>query len=328
MVIPVHDGGAKFQRVLQALAASSRMPDEIIVVDDASRDSSTDIARSLGAQVLAIPGKPVGPAAARNQGANAAKGEILVFIDADVAVHSDTLALIEAAFSACPVIDALFGSYDDTPADHSLVSLYKNLEHHYVHQHSKPDASTFWAGCGAVRREVFLSAGGFDESFSRPSIEDIELGIRLKQAGYCIRLCPDIQATHLKRWTLANLLRSDIYDRAIPWTRLILTTRQMPPDLNLDWKSRLSAFFAWFSILCLGLAIRFPLALSGVLLSIVIIVILNIYLYQFFFQKNGILFSVGAGLLHILYFLYSSLAFLIFVTWHFLTKYFGNLAHS
>ena len=105
-----------------------------------------------------------------------------------------------------------------------------------------PDASTFWGGCGAIRRSVFIGVGGFDaERFPRPSIEDIELGHRLRVAGYRIRLDRSLQGTHLKRWRLLSVIRTDIACRAVPWARLILINRRVPDDLNLKMDQRVSA---------------------------------------------------------------------------------------
>jgi GT2 family glycosyltransferase len=67
--------------------------------------------------------------------------------------------------------------------------------HHFLHQHSNREATTIWAGCGAIRREVFLKLGGFNETCARPSIEDIELGLQLRHAGYYIRFCPDVKSS-------------------------------------------------------------------------------------------------------------------------------------
>ena len=151
-----------------------------------------------------------GPAAARNTGAQAASAPLVFFLDADVAVHPDTFGRAVARFEADPGLAALFGSYDDCPAAPGLVSQFRNLLHHYVHQQgsfvddARP-ARTFWTGCGAIRRQVFLDLGGFDpQLYRRPAIEDIELGYRLTRAGCRIDLARDIQATHLKRWTLAR----------------------------------------------------------------------------------------------------------------------------
>ncbi len=191
--------------------------------------------------------KGSGPAVARNCGARAARGEFIAFIDADVVVRPTTLRqLSDCLHSGC---DATFGSYDLQPAAANLVSQFKNLSHHFVHQAAKRDASTFWAGCGAIRSDVFARLHGFCEDYRRPCIEDIELGVRMKRAGYQIRLSPDIQVTHLKRWTLASCIAADFFDRALPWTQLILDSKNMPDDLNLKHSQRLCGLLCC----CLGI---------------------------------------------------------------------------
>ncbi|MBN1317294.1 MAG: glycosyltransferase, partial [Anaerolineales bacterium] len=293
----------------------------VIVVDDGSTDSSSELAQRAGAIVISLDGRPHGPAFARNRGAEKATGDILVFIDADVAVHVDTLARIDQVFLEQPELTALFGSYDADPPARSLVTLYKNLSHHYVHQKGRREASTFWAGCGAVRRDAFLDLHGFDESYRRPSIEDIELGARLKRAGHRIWLQPEIQATHLKKWKLASMLRADIRDRAIPWTRLIVRSGHIPVDLNLSIKSRLSAFFAWLAIISLAVGSLFPAAWFGTLFSLLVVGWLNVDLYRFFLQKGGLGFTIGAVGLHLIYYLYSSAVFAIHAVPAWLARY-------
>lgn len=313
VIIPVHNGGDRFRRCLEALAESDRIPDEIIVVDDASTDASSSLAGVSGARVITLKGDPRGPAFARNRGAREAYGEILVFLDADVAVHKDTLARITGYFSDNSEAAAVFGSYDDDPPERSIVSLYKNLQHHYVHQHGSQVSSTFWAGCGAIRRTIFESVGGFSEKYTRPSIEDIELGRRITNTGYRILLCPEIQVTHLKRWTFTGWLKCDIFDRAIPWSRLILSDSHLPDDLNLDWRNRVSALAAWASILfcCLGFFFHWAWIVAGCFTTAVAIT--NRDLYRFFARKGGFAFATAAAVLHFFYFLYSSAVFAIVV---------------
>jgi GT2 family glycosyltransferase len=311
VIIPVHDGGDELRLCMEALEASTRTPDEIIVADDASTDGSGQLARRHSAQVVTLEGTSHGPAFARNRGAEKARGDILVFLDADVAIHPDALARMEQYLIEHPEIAALFGSYDADPRAPGLVSRYKNLLHHYVHQHSRREASTFWGACGAVRREVFVTLGGFDEGYARPKIEDIELGVRLRRAGYRVWLCPDVQVTHLKRWTFGNLLRADILDRAIPWSRLILQDAHLPTELNLDIRSRLSAIAAWLTPAFLVLAVWSPWAVIGALLSVAVVGILNADLYRFFQHQGGVWFATAAAGLHMLYLLYSSLIFVL-----------------
>jgi GT2 family glycosyltransferase len=309
VVIPAHNGGESLRLCLEALARSTRAADEVIVVDDASTDGSGDLARKLGARVLRLTGPSRGAAHPRNRGAAIASGDLLVFIDADVAVHTDALERLERSMSEHEDIAALFGSYDAHPRAQGLVSRYKNLLHHYVHQHGRREASTFWTGCGAIQREVFDAIGGFDESFRM--IEDIELGTRLRRAGYRIWLRPDVQVTHLKRWTLGSLLRSDIFDRAIPWSRLVLQSAHLPAVLNLDFRSRWSALALWAALLLVVLACWWPWARVAALLCLMVVGALNAGLYRFFCRQGGVLFGVTAAGLHALYLLYSSLVFVL-----------------
>ena len=239
VIIPVHNGGVKFTKCLQSLAASESAPAEVIVVSDGDSDGSWRVAEQFGARVMRIP-TPEGPARARNLGARTAKGDILFFFDADVAIPQDAVGRIAAAFQDAPDLAALFGSYDDEPFESNFLSQYKNLFHHYVHQAAKEEASTFWSGCGAIRREVFMAMGGFEEGYRQPAIEDIDLGYRLRKAGHRIRLLKELQVKHLKRWECLSLLKADILYRALPWTELILEEGRFIDDLNTTRSNRLS----------------------------------------------------------------------------------------
>ena len=244
IIIPSHNARGTLKRCLEAVQSSTYKPYEVIVVDDGSTDDSVEIGKSYGAHVIELERGPSGPANARNQGAQAAGGEFLFFIDADVVIRPDTLQEMAGSFARSPEIAAVFGSYDETPGDGRFLSQYKNLFHHFVHQRASENASTFWSGCGAVRRDVFFQVGGFDTlKYPRPSIEDIELGRRIKAAGYTIFVNKVIQVKHLKRWTLTGLIKTDVFDRAIPWTLLIISEQAIPNDLNLEGSQRLSALF-------------------------------------------------------------------------------------
>jgi hypothetical protein len=235
-IVPATDRPATLARCVDALRSADEPPDEVIVVDEPLR---------------------AGPAEGRNIGAALALGDVLLFVDADVVAHHDAVARVRARLRDDPGLAGVFGAYDDDPAAPGLVSRFRNLLHHHVHERGAGPALTFWAGLGALRRDAFEAAGGFDAArFPRPSIEDVELGLRLTAAGRRLALDPTIRGTHLKAWTLAGMARSDLLDRGVPWVELALRTRSFPPTLNLDRRHRLSA--AASVALTVGLAARRP----------------------------------------------------------------------
>lgn len=310
VIMPVFNGGVDFRSCLDAVRENDSRHLEIIVVDDGSTDNTAAHAGALGCRVFSTDGSQSGPAKARNIGAEHATGEILLFVDSDVVIMPGSLAKIASAFRSEPSLDALFGSYDDHPGAPNFLSQYKNLLHHYVHQHGNSEAATFWSGFGAVRRDVFLRHGGFnDRRYPRPSLEDIDLGYRIKKGGGRIKLDKSLQATHLKRWTASTLLISDIFDRAIPWGRLAVEHRPVPRDLNLDRTSTYSVLSAWLLAASLPAAVSFPPARLTGLAGALLLIILNRDLYRWFADRRGPGFAVAAALWHWLYLLYGSAAF-------------------
>lgn len=257
IVVPVHNSAATLPACLGALNAalafassdsSSAITAEIIVVDDRSTDTGAAEARRLGARVIYNAAR--GPASARNTGVAEARGNVLLFVDSDVVVQPRTIRQVLNTLDAKPDIAAVFGSYDDEPPAQDFFSQYKNLLHHFIHQSSSENAGTFWAGCGAIRREIFEQIGGFNESlYAESSIEDIDLGVWLRESGHAILLDKSLQVKHLKRWTFTSLLHSDLFRRAKPWSELMLQRAAIPDDLNVKWPHRISALLIWLVLI-------------------------------------------------------------------------------
>jgi GT2 family glycosyltransferase len=293
---------------------------EIIVVDDGGTDDSGMLAEQIGAKVFKF-ASPGGPARARNQGAQIAQGSILFFIDADVTLTEETIDRVLETFRECPSLAALIGSYDDEPGAKNFLSQYKNLFHHYTHQTGCEEASTFWGACGAIRREAFWAVGGFDQRYRYPSIEDIELGYRLKRAGCQIQLNKAVQVKHLKHWKVGSLLRAEIFYRAIPWTELLWRDQQFNNDLNLKHSSRVSLVLSYALLVCLITAWWwFPAWFIGMGIGLLLL-ILNWPVYKFFYQKRGLIFTIQVVFWHWLYFLYGGLAFAIGTFRHWINHY-------
>lgn len=310
VIMPVYNGRGFLERSLPPLVAMLARGEleEIVVVDDSSTDDTAAYAASQGARVIPSGGR-LGPGGARNQAAGLAKGEVLWFVDADVVVHEDAARELQRAFAE-PGVVAVFGSYDDEPPAQNFLSQYKNLVHHFYHHRGVADASTFWAGCGGVRKDAFLAIGGFDlERYKRPSIEDIELGHRLKAAGGRILRWPDLQGTHLKVWRFVNLIHTEVFCRAIPWSRLMLRSGGLVNELNVGVGERLRALLAGLFVLALLASLLPGVPAWTALVALAAIAAANRRLVQLFARRRGPLFALGGLLFHQVYYLYSGAAF-------------------
>lgn len=314
VIVPAHQAEQVLGRALSSLHDSDLPRDswELIVVDDASTDGTSLIAAEFADIVVCLAGKPHGPAYARNRGVEAASGEVVVFVDSDVCVHTDTLRRFALLFWKDQELAGAFGSYDTNPPDRGLVSSFRNLLHHYVHQHGAGPAETFWAGCGAIRRRHFLEVEGFDEwHFPRPQIEDIELGRRMRRRGHRLLLCPEIQCAHLKRWTLVGMVRTDFKDRGVPWMRMLLAEGKNTSEqsLNLRLRDRCSTALVGVATGALMVA---PFAWSvwlplTALLATLMVVALNRRFYQFLAGLRSPLEVAAMVPLHMLFYFVAGL---------------------
>jgi len=295
------------RRVLSILDSTATSAEVVFVFDGAAPPAPAWLDRP-DVRIVTT-GIRSGPATARNLAAESARGEILFFVDADVELAADAIDRIHATFAADPDLVGLFGTYDDEPAADGLVSTFRNLLHHHTHVSHPGRASTFWSGCGAMRTTAFLDVGGFDETFAYPSVEDIELGMRVAANGGRILIAPDVRCKHLKYWTLASMVLTDIVHRATPWTRLIMKSHKLPATLNLDWRGRLSGVCSVLVAACLAVAVFVPVALWAALACGLVVVALNSGFYGLCLRKRGVGFAVASVALHWLYFVYSSLTF-------------------
>jgi glycosyltransferase involved in cell wall biosynthesis len=325
VIMPVYNGVDFIKESLPPLIDMQKRGEvlEVIVVDDTSTDKTPILAAEMGARVLPSGGR-LGPGAARNVAAREAKGDLLWFIDADVIVHDNAAVTMQAGFDSDEVV-GVFGSYDDAPPAQNFLSQYKNLVHHFYHQKALENASTFWSGCGAIRKDKFLAVNGFDvEKFKHPSVEDIELGYRLIAAGGRIRLLIDLQCTHLKEWRFVNLVHTEVFRRAIPWSRLMLAGDGLMNDLNVGFGERIRAVVAGLFCLCGLLLLGGYLSLSIFFLITFVVLLINKEIVQLFLRRKGLFFALGGFLFHQFYYIYSSLAF----AWVVLERQFDKLVST
>lgn len=276
VIVPATDDPPTLDRCRAALAAALGPDDEVLVVD----------------RPALLP-----PAGARNLGAARASGDVLVFVDADVFVHPDALARLRARLDRDPTLTAVFGSYDDAPDVDTTVSAFRNLLHHHVHTAAPGPAQTFWSGLGAVRRDVFLAVGGFDEDrYRHPSIEDVELGARIVAHGGRIELDPSVRGTHAKQWTLRSMIVTDFARRGVPWVELLLRRGTTSTALNLGWRHRLSALTSLVAVA--AVLVRLPRAAVA---AVAALVGLNRSFYALLARRQGPRRAVAGVGLHLLH---------------------------
>lgn len=319
VIIPAYNARATLPGCLEAINAMGWKPDELILFSDGSTDETDDMARAAGATVIRNDGKPKGPGHGRNEAAKAAKSDLLLFVDADVVISRNALEQLVADMQAHGA-KAAFGSYDDAPWSQRVTSLYANLRHHYVHQHAKREAKTFWSGLGLIDRELFLALGGFDVvMFKHPSIEDIELGARVITAGHRIRLVPDALCKHWKDWSLWRVWHTDVVRRAAPWSRLIVDGKTGEADLNISHAERLKSLLALLVVMgMLGTALAAlalpklagPL-LGGTALVLLFYIWLNRDFFGFLAKRLGFFRSLGAMAMHLCYHIYAPVTFVL-----------------
>jgi len=290
VIIPVYNGSDTLSRCLSALAASIVQEFETVVVDDGSLDDSAAVAGRFGVRLVRLE-QNSGPAAARNTGVAVSAAPLLLFLDDDVIIPPSFLGSALKAIEERPVFSALFRAFGKETVPEDVCSRHKNLVHHWNHQTASSEAATFCGGFGLIRREAFLAVGGFDPQ--QRFLEDIDLGYRLHRMGHRIFLAKHLQATHAKVYTLVSLLRSDLCERALPWTRLMLKHRIFRFDLNTRLHNVLSVLAAYLLPVSVALDLHLRLAAGLVLLFLW----LNRGFLVLGWREYGLAFAVRSALL-------------------------------
>ena len=301
LVIPAHQDGPMLRRCLCSVASLDPPPKEVIIVVDGGSLQVADAVTRFPFRIILLPHSP-GVAAARNIAVLESQGLAIAFLDSDTEARPDHILRAASALSDHPWADAVIGSYDASPRDRSPISLFRNLLHHHTHQNHPIETCSFWTGCGVITSEAFRLVGGFDEMFSKPSVEDIELGHRLRRAGLRIALAPDWQVCHLKKWTLRSMILTDTLARAFPWGILLAGNPDVRRGLSVDLRSKTSALLL---MCCFASALAIPwkpvFALPGVLF-LTAIVILNLNFYRFMNSVEGFRMALLSIPLHLLYY--------------------------
>jgi glycosyltransferase involved in cell wall biosynthesis len=203
IIVPAHNEETLLGKTLEAIDAAARttaVPFEIVVVDDSSTDGTAEIARSHGARVVAASVRQI--AGARNAGARAASGTMLLFVDADTIVSP---RIVQAA------IDALRAGAVGGGASAHFEPEAPRWAHAAIAWAAWTMRLARWAaGCFFfVRRDAFEQVGGFDERYF--ASEEIHLSRALKRHGRFVILRDSVltsarKAEHYSMWHSAWLM--------------------------------------------------------------------------------------------------------------------------
>jgi glycosyltransferase involved in cell wall biosynthesis len=229
IVIPAYNAARFIEPCLRAAMAVAEPREwEVIVVNDGSTDETASLAESFGVCVLHH-AESKGAAATRNHGARVSRGAILIFLDSDVVVPEATLPMFVDRLRESPEIHAVGAHASPRNLTPSFSADFVGLRHSHAF-YSQPmtdivGVSCFQSECGAVRREVFESVGGYPEKYSHAGMEDYEFGHELERLGYINVLLADASYDHHYRtlWPRCH----EVARRAARWLPLVFRRRRM-----------------------------------------------------------------------------------------------------
>ena len=210
IIIPTFNNLPLTQSCLEALAKTSSASNfEIVVVDNASTDRSLEFLREqekAGCIRLISNSENEGFAHASNQGAQAARGTLLLFLNNDTQVTPDWLdAMVQAARRSHVGIVGAKLLYADNRIQHAGIGFINDIPDHPHRQASAdaPEVNQFreldmvTGACLLIQRELFLKLAGFDETY-RNGVEDIDLCLRARAAGWKVVYEPKAVVYHLE----------------------------------------------------------------------------------------------------------------------------------
>jgi len=207
IIIPAYNCEKTIGRCISSVLQSKfREQHELIVVDDASSDSTAKIAEKLGVRVIRKK-KRDGPSKTRNIGTKYAEGEFFVFIDSDVFVFPTTLQRIHDCFDADKELMALSCSLDPKCEMVDIIGRYKHIYMCYIIMNQKRSVSWAYACTFAVRKEAFTRIGGFNEDIKVN--EDAHIGRELSHKGYKIAFKKSVPVRHYRTYGPIDFIKEE-----------------------------------------------------------------------------------------------------------------------
>jgi glycosyltransferase involved in cell wall biosynthesis len=283
VIIPIYNAEKTLEKCLHAIFNSRYQNFEVLVVDDGSKDNSLKIANSFPCNILKLKHNQ-GASVARNWGAKNTKGDILLFIDSDIVIKSDTLTQFVDSLKSYP---AVFGIYSQKPGVDGLLSLYQNFYAHKSIKETKELTSMFYSYCAAIKKEIFDKVGGFDESWVRATFEDVEFGIRVTEKGHQIYLNKDIRVIHYNNYTIRGFIKNYFY-KSLDLSKFMFGKKRLTLN-NEGWTNykNLISFLAGLLTILLSISFFFSHRfILPFLFSLVTFLAMNLDFYKFILKEK------------------------------------------
>ncbi len=206
VVIPVYNDAHGAMQAVRCLLGQTLPPDEIVVVDDGSTESTLQRVEEVAPTVRYVHKENGGPASARNLGVRVARGDLIAFIDSDCRPTPGWLEALVAAFDT-PRVGGAGGRVLGLSG--GLLSEYIDTRCMFAPGAAEDGSILYVVTANACfRRDALLAAGLFDERFRRAGGEDFELCQRVRSLGYALRYVSEALLFHEHRRTVWSLLRT------------------------------------------------------------------------------------------------------------------------
>ena len=295
IVIPTYNAERFITPLLESVFRNKIEEMEVVIVDDCSTDDTVETARKYPVNMIQLQ-KNGGPARARNIGAEAAKGEIIFFLDSDVIVLDGAIKEVRDHFERDPSAKCVIGVCSTEPLNKGFVPAYMAM-FEYIHLIETPGhkVSVFAPRCGAVRKDFFWKIGGYNESYKGADVEDFELARRINRVDSII-LNPQIRVRH----QFANFKQAlrIYFKRTVMWVHLLFKVKKLDNAGPTSPSNGVAAICAFFSILSLVLIPFSAFALYLFAFFIIVYVISNMKWWNFMRNEKGLFFALRALLLN------------------------------
>ncbi len=291
VVIPTYNAERFMPALLDSIFRQAVDDMEVIIVDDCSTDNTVKIAENYPVKVIRSD-RNAGPARARNKGVEAAAGNIIFFLDSDVIVLDGTIREVKDYFEKNPSANCVIGICATEPLNRGFVPAYMAM-FEYIHLIGRQfdRVSVFAPRCGAIKKELFLRVGGYDENYRGADVEDFELARRINKTDSII-LNPRMIVKH--QFADFRQAIKIYFRRTVMWVHLFFRDKQLD---NAGPTSPANGIAAICAFLSFGLLFLMPylsgakpafLFLTGAYLSS------NLKWWNFMRKEAGLLFALKA----------------------------------